>query len=140
MLPFQQIADGDQIVITGIRTAADADLIDLHPLDLFDRADMIGRMRQGDHRFQLRQIDRDHLVIHRIRICLQLFKIFRSSLLFQKGQCTCIAWKDGGSRAQLCPHVRDRRTLWHAEALHAITEVLHHTADAAFDAQQLQHL
>ena len=86
MLSLEDIAHGDQVMIAGIGAAADADLIDLHAGDLADRADMVRRMRQSDHRLKLRQIDGDGGIIDHILIWLQFAEVFFPSLLLQEGQ------------------------------------------------------
>lgn len=122
------------IGIAGVGAAANEHL--LHRL-LFhqpQRLHVVRLMRAGRQRFQRRQIQLDHFIVHRIRVRQQFRVGIGPVLCGQKLFHLCVCRKDGAGRAHLSTHVGNGGALRHLQRFHAGAGILIHLAQAALDA------
>ena len=93
------------ILIAGIGTGADTDLIHLDGARLPDGFHIVGHMGQSDHGFQLGQVDVHFFIIFRVRVGKQGLIVFLALLRLQEAAGRFVAGEHGGRCAQFRAHI-----------------------------------
>ena len=111
VLVGQHGARQGQVQVAGVDRRAHAHLGDLGARDLLDRDDVAGRVRLGDERAELAQVDLLAVVVLGVVVGAHLLEVVLALLALQPLARLVVGREDGRGGAQLGDHVRDRPAL-----------------------------
>ncbi len=128
------------VLVAAVCTGADHDLLDALAFDFADGHDVVRHARFGDERFELREIDGDLVGVLGVCVGFELLVVLLAAEPAEVIPRLLVGREDRGGRAELRPHVGDRRSLGDRQRLDAGAGVLEDLADAALDGEASQHL